>query len=60
MSHEDLPTVQNFSEGNAAVTLPLLEDLKVIDEDNEVIGATLVEDLVGGFVSTGHFEGCEG
>lgn len=60
MSDEDLPAVQNFSEGNTTVALPLLEGLKVIDKDNEVIGATLVEDLVGGFVSTGHFEGCEG
>lgn len=60
MSHEDLPAVQNFSEGNTAVALPLLEDLKVIDEDNEVIGATFVENLGGCFVSTGHFEGCEG
>lgn len=57
MSHENLPAVQHFSERNTAVTLPLLEDLEVIDEDNEVFGVTLVEDLVGGFVSTGHFEG---
>lgn len=56
MSHKNLPAVQNFSQGNAAVALPLLEDLKVLDEDNEVVRATLVEDLGGGFVSTSHVE----
>lgn len=55
-SQENLPAVQNISQRNAAVVLPLLEDVKVIDEDNEVVRATLVEDLGGSFVSTSHFE----
>lgn len=54
MSHENLPAVQDIDQSDAAVVLPLLEDLKVINEDNEVFGATLVVDLGGGIVSTRH------
>lgn len=60
MSEEDLPAVQDIGEGNAPVILPLLKDIKIVDEDDKVVRATLVEDLAGGFVSTRHFEKCEG
>lgn len=56
MSHENLPAVQDIGKGNAPVILPLLKDVKVVNEDNEVVRATLVEDLGGSFVSAGHFE----
>jgi hypothetical protein len=55
MSNEDLPPVQNIAQWDAAVILPLVQDLEVVDEDDEVVGATLVEDLGGGVVGTRHF-----
>ena len=56
MSNEDLPAVQHVSQGDGAVLAPLFENLHVIDEDDEVLGGTLVEDLGGGVVGA-HF-GC--
>lgn len=60
MSHKDLPAVEDIGQSDAAVALPLLKDLKVVNEDNEVFGATLVVHLRGGIVSTRHDEGCMG
>lgn len=57
VSHEDFPAVQHIAEGNAAVILPLLQDLEVVDEDDEVIRATLVEDLGNRIVGTRHDDG---
>lgn len=54
VSHEDLPAVEDIGQSDAAVVLPFLEDLKVVNEDNEVLGATLVVHLRGGIVSTRH------
>lgn len=54
MSHEDLPPVQNIAQWDAAVILPLVQDLDVIDEDDEIVGVTLVEDLGGGVVGARH------
>lgn len=45
MSQEDLPAVHHIAEGDAAVVLPLLQDGEVVNEDDKVVGATLVEDL---------------
>jgi hypothetical protein len=59
VSQENLPAVQDIGEGNAAVVLPLLEGLKVVNEDDEVVRATLVEDFGSSFVSTSHVEGFE-
>lgn len=56
MSQKDLPAVQHIAQRDAAVRLPLLQDLEVIDEDDKVVGATLVEDFGGRFVGTSHFE----
>ena len=55
MSNEDLPSVQNIGEGDAAVLLPLLQDFQVIDEDNKVLGLALVENFGGGIVGA-HIE----
>lgn len=55
MSHKDLPAVQHIAQRNAAVRLPLLQDLEVIDEDDKVVGATLVEDFGGRIVGPSHF-----
>ena len=52
MSDKDLPTVQHVGQGDGAVLAPLLEDLHIVDEDDEVLGGTLVEDLGGGVVGT--------
>lgn len=57
MSDKDLPTIQDVNKGDAAVVLPLLEDFKVVDKDNEVFGLALVEDLGSSFVATSHCEG---
>lgn len=56
MSSEDLPAVHNINQGNAAVILPLLQGLKLIDEDDKVLGLALVEDLVSCVVAASHNE----
>jgi hypothetical protein len=56
VGNENLPAVQNIGEGDAAVVLPLLQDFKVVDEDNKVIRLALVEYLGGGIVGARHFE----
>lgn len=56
MCDEDLPAIHDLSERDAAVISPLLQDLEIIDEDNEVLGLAFVEDLGGGIVSTSHIE----
>lgn len=57
MSHEDLPAVQHIAKRDAAVSPPLVQDLEVVDEDDEVVRATLVEDLGNGIVGTRHVGG---
>lgn len=57
VSHEDLPAVHHIAERDAAVVLPLVQDLQVVHEDEEVVGATLVEDLGNGIVGTRHLGG---
>lgn len=57
MGDKDLPAVQHVSQGDGAVLAPLFEDVHVVNEDDEVLGGTLVEDLGGSVVGT-HF-GCE-
>lgn len=56
MSHKDLPSIENISQWDAAVAPPLLQDIQVINENNEVLGFTLVEDLGGVIVGARHFE----
>jgi hypothetical protein len=56
VSHKDLPPIQHISQWDATVTLPLLQGLEVIDEDDKVLGATLVKDLVGVVVGARHLE----
>jgi hypothetical protein len=58
VSDKDLPAVQDVRKSDAAVILPFLEDVKIVDEDNEVIGLALVEDLGSGVVTTSHCEEC--
>lgn len=57
MSNEDLPSVHNIGEGDAAVLLPFLHDFQIIDEDNKVLGLALVKDLGGG-IGGAHIEVC--
>lgn len=57
VSHEDLPAVHHIAEGDAAVVLPLVQNRQVVHEDEEVVRATLVEDLGNGIVGTRHFDG---
>lgn len=57
MSDKDLPAVQDISQGDTAVLLPLLQDLQVINEDDEVLGLTLEEDLVSVVVGARHLDG---
>lgn len=59
MSYKYLPPVEHISQWDAAVTFPLLQDPQVINEDNKVLRATLVKDLVGGIVGARHFESSE-
>lgn len=56
MSDKNLPAVHHIRKWDAAVALPLLQDLDVIDEDDKVLRLALVEDLGGSVVSAGHFE----
>lgn len=57
VSHKNLPAVHHIAEGDAAVVLPLVQNLQVVHEDEEVVRATLVEDLGNGIVGTRHFGG---
>lgn len=57
VSDKDLPAVQDISQGDTAVLLPLLQDLQVINEDDEVLGLTLEEDLVSVVVGARHLDG---
>lgn len=59
MSHKNLPSIEHVGQWDATVTLPLLQNVQVIHEDNKVLGATLVEDL-GGAVVGAHIELCRG
>lgn len=54
MRDEDLPAVQHLRQRDAAVMLPFLQNIEVVDEDNEVLRATLVEDLGYRFVGARH------
>jgi hypothetical protein len=54
MGNKDLPPVQNIAQWDAAVIPPLVQDVEVVDEDDEVVGAALVEDLGGRVVGTRH------
>lgn len=54
MSNEDLPAVQHITQWDATVILPFLQDVHVVDEDDEVVGAALVEDLGAGVVAASH------
>lgn len=55
MSHKYLPPIDDISQWDATVTLPLLQNVQVIHEDNKVVGAALVEDLRGAVVGARHF-----
>jgi hypothetical protein len=55
VSHKDLPAIDNISQWDATVNLPLLHNAQVIHEDNKIVGAALVEDLRGAVVGTRHF-----
>ena len=56
MSSKDLPAVDNIDQRNAAVVLPLLQCLELIDEDDKVLRLALVEDLVSCVVASRHDE----
>ena len=56
MGNKDLPAIQYIGQGDAAVILPLLQDLKVIDVDDEVLRLALVEDLASCAGSASHDE----
>lgn len=43
MSNEDLERGDEVSEGDALVSLPLLVGLNIIDEDDEVVAALVVD-----------------
>jgi hypothetical protein len=43
--HKDLPAVQYIGQRNAAVVLPLLQDLEVVDIHDKVLRLALVKDL---------------
>lgn len=43
VSNEDLERGDEVSEGDALVSLPLLVGLKIIDEDDEVVAALVVD-----------------
>lgn len=45
VGNKNLPAVQYIGQGDTAVVLPLLQDLKVIDVDDEVLRLALVENL---------------
>lgn len=57
VGREDLPAVQHIRQRNGTVLAPVVEGLGVVDEDDEVIGGALVEDLGGGVVGTRHCDG---
>lgn len=57
MRNKDLPSTQNLCQGDSAVILPFASSFDVIDEDDEVIGLALVDDLGDLFVSARHFDG---
>jgi hypothetical protein len=54
MSHKDLPSIQNISQRNTAIPPPLLQGVQVINEDDKVLRATLVKDLMGAVVGARH------
>ena len=54
VSNENLPSVHDMSKRNGLVGAPLLEDLLVIDEDDEVVRGALVDDLGDAFTATSH------
>lgn len=54
VGNKNLPAVQYIRQSDAAVVLPLLQDLKVIDVDNEVLRLALVEDLASCAGATSH------
>lgn len=54
VSHKDLPSIQHISQRNTAIPLPLLQRIQVINEDDKVLRAALVKDLVGAIVGARH------
>jgi hypothetical protein len=50
----DLEGVDDLSQGNARILLPVLNILNGVGEDDEVIGVALVVDLGDGSVSARH------
>ena len=57
MSNKDLPAVKNIRQRDGAVTAPSVQGVVVIDEDDEVVGCSLVEHLGGGVVVARHIGG---
>lgn len=53
---EDLEAADDLGQWDGTVTNPLLHRLGIINEDNEVLLGTLVDDLGLGGVSTRHFD----
>lgn len=54
-SHKDLPSADDLRQWDGAVTLPVLNSLGRINEDDEVVVVALVVDLDLGVVSA-HFD----
>ena len=57
MGNEDLEAVDDLSEGNAPVLLPVLNGLSALSEDNEVVTVALEVDSDLGSVSA-HVDVC--
>lgn len=55
MCDEDLHSSDNLSERNRPIILPLLDGLGVFNKDEEIVGVSLVEDLLDFNVSADHF-----
>lgn len=54
MSNKDLPAVKDIRQRDGAVTAPSVQGVMVINEDDEVVGCSLVEHLGGGVVVARH------
>jgi hypothetical protein len=50
VSNENLPPVYDIRQRDRRVVLPFLQRGGILNEDDEVVGAALVEDFVGGVV----------
>lgn len=60
MGHKDLPAVQHVRQRNGTVLAPVVQDLDIINEDDEIVHVALVEDLGGGVVGAHCVWWCDG